>query len=69
MIIFLNSSSIFITSFLSSRSSRLVRSLSLLFQRISLVLLRVVSMSFHFTFSVSINLGEIVISCGLEGVL
>ena len=44
-----------------------MRSLSLLFQRISLVLLRAVSLIFHFTFSVSINLGETVISYGLEG--
>ena len=69
-IIFLNSVSIFITSFLNSVSDRLVSVfLSLFFQGMSLALLLgniFSSFLFHLAFFVSMNLGEIVLFHGHE---
>ena len=69
----LNSFSIFITSFLISEYNRLWGLLYyLFFQLIPLILLILVSLSafsFYLTFSVSLNLEEIVICYCLEGVL
>ena len=69
-IIFLNSFSILITSFLNLGSGKQERSVSLFFQGISLVLLIGSSsstFSFYLNFSKSTNLEETVIYCGLEG--
>ena len=69
-IAFLNSFSIFITSFLNSGFGRLERSVLLFFQEISLVLLTGSSsavFSFYLYFSDSMYLGETVIYCGLGG--
>ena len=69
-IIFLNSVSIFITSFFNSVSDRLVSVfLSLFFQGMSLALLLgniFSSFLFHLAFFVSMNLGEIVLFHGHE---
>ena len=72
LIIFLNSFNIFITSFLNWGSSIDWWALfhSLFFQGTSLVLFIESSSSafpFYLTFSVSVNLGEKVTYCGLEG--
>ena len=61
--------SAFLSLFLNLGTGRLERSVSLFFQGISLVLLIRSSssaFSFYLYFSDSINLGETVISCGLE---
>ena len=64
-----NSVSVSIAKVLNYLSGRLTISVSLFFQGFSLALsVERSSFLFYLTLSVSMNLGEIVICCGLEGI-